>query len=492
MRALPIPERQFANEMARREFEVFVGFVFRHLNPNTPLSQGWYLKAMSHALMQVAKGENLRLQITVPPRHLKSIMTTVAFPAWVMGHHPETRIICASYGQDLSASLSRSFRKVMQSEWYREVFPKTAASIVRDTENDFQTVQGGYRYATALGGTVTGIGADYIIVDDLMKAQDAYFPEARSRAHRFMDQALLTRLDDKKTGAVIAIQQRLHEDDVSAHLTRTGLYRHLDLPAVAVRDEIIPLPGGRTHVRRIGDVLNPAREPLEVLDRLRSEMGTRAFEAQYQQNPTPLEGDYLRWEKVQFYEEAPVRECLHKVVHSWDVASSIEPGADYSVGTVWGHDGTSWLLLDVTRQRLVYPDLLARVRAERKRWKADAILVENSSVGPALLADLARDMRGIGDPLHHSSGCMRFAVTAKLPKAERFYACVDQLYSGFAKLPRSAPWLNELRREMQTFPAARNDDQVDSISQFLNWAPGRAGRALVSDRMARRDGPRPR
>ena len=87
---------------------------------------------------------------------------------------------------------------------------------------------------------------------------------------------------------------------------------------------------------------------------------------------------------------------------------------------------------------------------------------------------------------------MRFAVTAKLPKSERFYACVDQLYSGFAKLPRSAPWLNELRREMQTFPAARNDDQVDSISQFLNWAPGRAGRALVSDRMARRDGPRPR
>ena len=492
MRPLPLPERQFANEMARREFEVFVGFVFRHLNPGTPLSQGWYLKAMSHALMEVANGDNLRLQITVPPRHLKSIMTTVAFPAWLLGHRPQTRIICASYGQELSASLSRNFRKVIQSEWYREVFPTTAASIVRDTENDLHTRQGGYRFATAVGGTVTGIGADLIIIDDLMKAQDALFPEARGRAHRFVDETLLTRLDDKRTGAVIAIQQRLHEDDVSAHLIATGGYRHLDLPAIAIRDEIIPLPGGRKHVRRIGDVLNPAREPQDVLERLRSEMGTRAFEAQYQQNPTPLEGDYLRWEKVQFYEEAPSRMGLNQVVHSWDVASSIDPQADYSVGTVWGHDGTSWLLLDVIRQRLLYPDLLARVRAERNRWKADAILVEDSSVGPALLAELTRDMRGTGDPLHHSVGCIRYKITARMPKAERFYASVDRLYSGFAKLPRQAPWLEDLRREMQTFPAARNDDQVDSVSQFLNWAPGRAGRALVTDRMARRDGPRPR
>src|SRR5690606_29464215 len=142
---------------------------------------------------------------------------------------------------------------------------------------------------------------------------------------------------------------------------------------------------GRTHSRLIGDVLNPQREPREVLDQLKAEMGPRAFEAQYQQNPTPLEGDYLQWNKVQFYDEAPPRTRLNKVVHSWDVASSSDPKADYSVGTIWAHDGTSWLLLDVIRQRLLYPDLLARVRLERKLWKADAILVEKSSVGPALL-----------------------------------------------------------------------------------------------------------
>nr|WP_312052421.1 phage terminase large subunit [Brevundimonas diminuta] len=349
-----------------------------------------------------------------------------------------------------------------------------------------------YRFATAVGGTVTGIGADLIIIDDLMKAQDASYPEARAKAQRFVDETLLSRLDNKQTGAVIAIQQRLHEDDVSAHLSSKGGYRHLDLPAIAMRDEIIPLSHGRTHIRRIGDVLNPQREPREVLDQLKAEMGPRAFEAQYQQNPTPLEGDYLQWDKVQFYDEAPPRNRLNKVVHSWDVASSSDPKADYSVGTIWGHDGTSWLLLDVIRQRLLYPDLLARVRLERKLWKADAILVEKSSVGPALLEDLARDMRGISDPQFHARACIRLGINATLPKAERYFASVERLYSGFAKLPRSATWLDDLHREMQTFPAARYDDQVDSLSQFLNWAPSRQGRNILKDSDTRRDGPRPR
>lgn len=160
MSALPLPADIMVHSLARREFEVFLELVFRHLNPDTPLSRGWYLSAMCQALAEVAQGHERRLQITVPPRHLKSIMTTVAFPAWLLGQRPETRIICASYGQELSAALSRSFRKVIQSRWYSEVFPQTAASIIRDTEADLGTRQGGYRFATAVGGTVTGIGAE--------------------------------------------------------------------------------------------------------------------------------------------------------------------------------------------------------------------------------------------------------------------------------------------------------------------------------------------
>jgi predicted phage terminase large subunit-like protein len=148
-------------------------------------------------------------------------------------------------------------------------------------------------------------------------------------------------------------------------------------------------------------------------------------------------------------------------------------------------------LLDVIRQRLLYPDLLARVRMERKRWKVDAILVEESSVGPALLGDLGRDMRCHSEPQHHAPACARQVIRATLPKNERFFASVDRLYSGFARLPREAPWLEELRREMQTFPAARHDDQVDSLSQFLNWAGNGRARAVIAG-AERRSGPRRR
>lgn len=490
-RPLPLPVQAFLHTAARTDFEIFVDLVFHHVSPDRALVRGWYLSAMARALMDVAEGDCRRLQITIPPRHLKSIMAAVALPAWLLGRRPQTRIICASYGQDLSAALSRSFRKVMQSTWYAEVFPETAASIVRDTETDLALRQGGYRYATAVGGTVTGLGADLIIIDDLMKAQDASFPEARAKAQRFVDETLLTRLDDKKTGAVIAIQQRLHEDDVSAHLTAKGGYRHVDLPAFAIRDEIIPLTRGRVHARRIGDVLNPGREPREVLDRMRADMGNRAFEAQYQQNPTPAEGDHLQWDRVQFYDAAPERTRLNKVVHSWDVASSTEPNADFSVGTVWGHDGKAWLLLDVIRVKLAYADLLTRVRLERKRWRADQIIVERSSVGPVLLDDLARDMRCVSEPEHHAPWCARLGADARLPKAERFFGSIERLYSGAAMLPRQAPWLDDLRRELMTFPAGKHDDQVDSVSQFLNWAVGGQGRGLLR-RGERRDGPRPR
>jgi len=469
-----------AHVLARTEFVVFVELVFRYLNPTTPFSRAWYIEAMASALMDVADGSERRLQITVPPRHLKSIMVSVAYPAWLLGRKPETRIICASYGQDFAAILSRSFRKVIQSDWYAQIFPETASSIIRDTEVDVGTRQGGYRFATAVGGTVTGIGADLIIIDDLMKAQDAASAELRAKAQRFVDEALMTRLDKKKTGAVIAIQQRLHEDDVSAHLSAKGAYRHLNLPAIAVTDEIIPLSRGRTHVRRIGDILNPEREPLEVLEELRRDIGTRGFEAQYQQNPSPQEGDYIRWEKVQFYETPPPRERLEKVVHSWDLASSCEPKAAYSVGSVWGFDGASWLLLDVVRARLTYPDLLDRVRAERSKWQADVILVENASVGHALVPQLMKDFRGEGERRHHAVQCRPYAIKPRLGKADRFYASVEPLYTGACKLPRSAPWLDVLRQEMLTFPASTYDDQVDSVSQFIAWSQGRRVDALLN------------
>lgn len=489
---LPLPASLMAPRIARDDFPLFLELVFAKLNPGIPLARGWYLSAMTQALAEVESGAVRRLQITVPPRHLKSIMVSIAYPAWLLGRRPATRIICASYSQDLATALARSFRDIVTAPWYARVFPETAASIVRATDTEVHTRQHGYRYAVGLGGTVTGLGADLIIIDDLMKAQDASFPEARARAKRFVDETLLSRLDDKRTGRIIAIQQRLHEDDISAHLSEKPGFHHLNLPAIAVEDEAVPLGRGRVYHRRIGEALNPRRESLEVLARLRTEMGQRAFEAQYQQNPVPPQSEYVRWNEVQFYAEAPDRGELRKVVISWDTASSIEPGADFSVGTVWGFDGEAWLLLDLIRKRMDYHELLSRVRLERSRWRADLILVENSSMGPALLADLSRDMRGLSDRQHRAPTCGRVAISPTLGKAERLYSALERLYSGLARLPRDAPWLADLRRELMAFPSGRYDDQVDSLSQFLNWAATGQGLAFARGRTFREDPPRRR
>lgn len=495
MNALPVSNEDLVYARSRHDFGTFVEVTFAFLNPGVRLARGWYLSAMTQALNEVADGSNRRLQITVPPRHLKSIMTTVAFTAWMMGRNPAYKIICASYGKHLSSTLSRDFRKVVTSAWYARVFPEMASSIIRDTESELETRQGGFRYATGVDAAVTGIGANLIIIDDLMKAGDASYPEARAKAQRFVDESLFTRLNDKATGAVIAIQQRLHEDDVSAHLTAKGGYRHLDLPAIAVRDEIIPLTRGRTHVRRIGDVLNPEREPMSVLDEIRTGMGSRAFETQYQQNPTPADGDIIRWERVQFHDDDPLdyrtrdgRRLLHKVVISWDTADTASPNSDYSVGTVWGYDGATWKLLDLSRVRMAYSDLLAHIRGERRKWSADLIIVEEAGVGRAILDSLSRDTRCLSEAEHHAPNCSRLAASPRLGKAERFATAADPLYAGKVLLPREAPWLDELRKEMMSFPNGRHDDQVDSLSQFVNWSIGNGGRRLLDPRHV----PRPR
>ncbi|WP_395651637.1 hypothetical protein [Brevundimonas sp.] len=473
---------------ARHDFGAFLELTFALLNPGVPLVKGWYVSAMVQALNEVADGSNKRLQITVPPRHLKSIATTVAFTAWMLGRNPAMKIICASYAQDLASELSRDFRKVIQSELYRAIFPVMASSIVKDTEDRMFTRQGGGRRAVGLG-SITGYGADLIIIDDLMKAADASFPEAREKARQYVDGTLFTRMNNKASGAVISIAQRLHEDDIPAHLIAKGGYRHLDLPAIALRDEIIPLTHGRTKVRRIGDVLNPEREPMDVLERLRLELGPRVFETQYQQNPIPTDGDVIRWDRIQFYDEDPIdflvdegRRKLSRVVISWDCADSVAPNADYSVGTVWGYDSNFWRLLDLVQVKLAYADLLARVRYERKRWRADVVLVEEASVGPAILDMLSQDMRCQSDPQHHATYCQRQKIRPRVGKAERYAMASEPLYSGWAKLPREAPWLPGLQKEMMGFPNARHDDQVDSLSQFLIWMVGLGGRRLVDPR----------
>jgi predicted phage terminase large subunit-like protein len=464
---------------AREDFEIFMGLGFAHLN-GAVLEPGWHLSAMAHALARVHAGDCRRLVVTVPPRHLKSTMFSVLFPAWLLGRDPGVRIIVACYSQELSDALARDFRKIVTSNWFTQVFPRTAATIRRDTIAELTTTAGGYRYATAIGGTLTGRGADYLICDDLMKAQDAASAQSRDRVKRFFDETLLTRLNSKSTGRVIAVQQRLHQDDIVAHFLEKDGYEHLCLPAIALVDSTFPLTRGRVHKRRIGDALDPRRESVEVLEQLKAEMGAAVFEAQYQQNPTAPNGVYLRLERFAFHDETPSRHLFSRVLQSWDTAISDSPNSAYSAGTCWGLYKGRWHLLDVTRVRLDYSGVLGQVKAWQAQWQADTLLVEDAAMGNALVKDLMRARRD------GRLQCRKIiAIRPKESKEVRLMSAVERLYSGLASLPREAPFMDELRREMLAFPNGRYDDQCDSLSQALNYI------AANEKRLARNPGERP-
>lgn len=151
--------------------------MFLTLNPGETFTWNWHIDAMCHGLDQVRRGSNKRLVITVPPRHLKSITVSVAFVAWAMGHDPQLRFLVASYGGDLAAQLARDFKRVVESSWYGAAFPAFRAR--RSAEGELVTTSGGFRKAVSVGGATTGFGADYIIVDDLLKATDGASSAAR-------------------------------------------------------------------------------------------------------------------------------------------------------------------------------------------------------------------------------------------------------------------------------------------------------------------------
>lgn len=481
------------NELCRTDLQVFIERVFATLDPAATLERSDYLTILSDYLERVERGECRRLLVTIPPRHLKSIATTIALPAWMLGRNPTRRIMAVSYAEDLTREHSRNFQKIVRSGWYAHVFPDTARSIERNTVAEVRTRQNGFRRGASRGGSLTGFGADTIIIDDLMKADDARSPLLREKVHTFYGNTLVNRLNDKSTGTIIAVQQRLHEDDLAARMIDMG-YEHLNLPAIAETPQQFALSSGQVITREPGDLLKPRTEPRAILDEFRLAMGGPDFEAQYQQNPTPPESALLEWNRIATYRDTPPRERLLHVVQSWDTALHDGPRSDFSVGTTWGYHGKSWLLLDFARDRLSYPDLLARVRRERERWKADTIIVEHAGTGIALQAELVRDFRCLGAPEHHAATCEVHGHTPKIGKQERLTTSSERLYSGQVRFPEAAPWLEVLRREMMGFPNLVHDDQVDSVTQFVHWVAGRRGRSAANNERHQRPagGPRPR
>ena len=355
----------------RRDFVSFVERSFYELNPRTDYLHNFHVEVIADVLEKCRKGKLRGLIINVPPRSLKSLMASVAFPAYLLGHNPAAQIICASYAQPLADKLAADCRSLMRAPWYQELFPGTL--LDKESINEFTTTEKGFRLATSVGGVLTGRGADFIIIDDSLKPDEALSDVRRNNVNDWSDHTMMSRLNDKRHGCIIVIMQRLHEDDLVGHVLKQGPWTVIKFPAIAEKGEEYIFHtafGERKFTRRHGEALHPEREPLEVLAQLRESLGEYIFAGQYQQEPAPLGGGMVKTAWFKPYEPGELPEEFDSTFQSWDTANKTSELNNYSVCTTWGVSEHHLYLLHVRRERLDYPNLKRAVKEHARMFQA--------------------------------------------------------------------------------------------------------------------------
>lgn len=454
-----VHDRDLLHAALRQDLLAFTIQAFGTVDPAATYQHNWHIEAVTHRLHEVAQGNITRLLITQPPRSLKSICTSVALVAWMLGHNPALKFICVSYSSELAGELARLFRMVIDAPWYRACFPAMRAA--KDTGLELVTTAGGGRLAVSVGGSLTGRGADVVIIDDPLKAEEALSKLARERVINWYKGTLVSRLNDKTKGAILIVMQRLHEEDLAGYVRGQGGFDYLDLPAIAQEHEEIPVGAGDVHVREKGDVLHERQEPHAVLDKIKVDIGSLNFSAQYLQRPVPAEGNLIRKAWLKTYEHVPAHDRDGRVVQSWDTAVKAGDSNDYSVCTTWLVKGRDYYLLDILRERLEYPMLRRRVADMAYRFAAHTVLIEDAGAGTTLIQDLTYGRMGMPRPI---------GITPEGDKLTRMATHAALIEAGHIHLPSEAPWLDSFLNELLAFPYGKYDDQVDSVSQFLKWA----------------------
>lgn len=450
-------------ELARKSMKGFVRFTMPEY------LMGWVheeICAELDAFLEAAAARRSpRLMLCMPPRHGKSELASRRFPAYVFGRYPDMSIIGTSYSADLSSRLNRDVQRIIEQPEYVEIFPRTTLSAknIRTVASGnwlrnsdlFEIVghKGSYRSA-GVGGGITGMGGDILIIDDPFKDRaESDSPTIRRKVWDWYTSTLYTRL--APGGGILVINTRWHMDDLSGRLLeaeRTGEgdhWRVVNFPAIAEHDE---------PCRKRGEALHPERYPLERLLAIKKALGTRDWEALYQQRPAPDGGAIFKAEWLRFWFPRDLPEKFDQLLISWDMTFKDGDDSDYVVGQVWGRKGADRYLLDQTRARMGFTDTLAAFRALADRWPgATRKLVEDKANGPAVIDSLKRHVPGI------------IPVSPDGSKTARAHAVTTFFEAGNVHIPRPdhCPWATEYIAELTQFPAAAHDDQVDATTQAL-------------------------
>lgn len=447
---------QLKKEVLRSDLATFIHKTFNTINHGVKYNHNWHIDLLAEYLKEVNDGNIKRLIINIPPRSLKSVCVSVAFPAWLLGNKPNNRIIVASYSELLSLKHSTDCRLVVSSRWFANTFPDFKLDDRQNEKHKFATTQNGYRFATSVGGSLTGEGGDVLIVDDPHNPQQVMSEKYRTKTLEWFSNTFVSRLNDKKKGAIIIVMQRLHPNDLTGYLLNRNNsdWTLLSIPAIEEENKLYSM-GNFSKYRKKGEILHPSREGQIEIDRIKNDMGSYIFAAQYQQRPVIKEGGMIRDTWIKRYN----KNCMcSKVYLSFDTAIKAGIKNDPTVCTVWGELENNLYLLEVYREWLEYPELKKKTIELIKKWNPDAVLIEDKASGQSLIQDLRKEIKN--SPI---------AIKVSKDKVTRLASVSALFEAGKIFLPTEASWLADYELELYGFPFCEHDDQVDSTSQFLEW-----------------------
>ncbi len=453
--------------LAERSLAEFVHQAWEVLEPNTPYLENWHHGLLVEALEAVANGELRKLIVNLPPRYGKSLLVSVFFPCWMWLRAPSERFLFASYSAQLATKHSVDRRALIQSPWYAERW----GSVVKlaDDVNQkawFSNTQRGHMIATSVNASAIGFGGNFLVCDDLINPEQANSDLERAAALDWFDRTYSTRLDDKKIGRQIIVEQRTHANDLTGHVLAENDWYRIALAAIAERKTIIVFPRSHTErVREEGDILWPAREGPAELEAAKLRMGLPAFNAQCQQAPTALSGNLFKEEWLrQSYRTIP-RVFDGGVVLSLDTAYKTSSTSDFSAAVVVGHlkhphgeHAPGFYLLWAWQSRCEFPDLVKMTVSLAEQWGVNATLIEDAASGPSLIQSL-----------QHETSLAVIPVKVDSDKRTRATAVTPLLESRRLFLPETGPWIETLKTQLTSFPQGVHDDLVDALSQALNY-----------------------
>ena len=458
--ALPVNEQEqlltLANEYqaslkrekAHVDFMSFVGMMW------PGFINGRHHKVMAKKFEEIAEGKTRRLIINMPPRHTKSEFASFLLPAWFLGKFPGKKIIQCSNTAELAVGFGRKVRNLLDSDVYTKVFPGIALRQDSKAAGRWATNKSGEYFAIGVGGTVTGKGADLLIIDDPHSEQEAALagndPSVFDKVHEWYTSGPRQRL--QPGGSIVIVMTRWSKRDLTGQILKSALEREgdewevIDFPAILPSDK----------------PLWPEFWSYEELDALRTELPLPKWQAQYQQQPTSEQGAIIKREWWQEWEGENPPSCEF-VIQSWDTAFTKNERSDYSACTTWGvfyknenAEDAHVILLDAFKKRMEFPELKDKAYRHYMEYQPDSFIVEAKASGAPLIYEL----RQMGIPVQE------FTPTRGNDKIARINAVSDLFASGKVWAPRTR-WAEEVMEEMASFPNSEHDDLVDSSTQAL-------------------------